>query len=417
MGQGTSVSLPRLAAAGWKVLRLRYTPLRMTAPGWLPLSHNPQPMSPPPRTPIPLVAAGADWLVVSKPAGLLVHPTRPDGTFTLLDALRGLLAYEIANGGQASLIHRLDRETSGAMLVATTAAAARRFSLDMMGGRIGKEYLALVRGWPEWDARIVDAPLLRQSERAPSRIWLKRTIHPDGAPARTRLAVARRFERGGERFALVRAYPETGRIHQIRVHLAHAGHPVVGDKIYGPDEGCYLEFIETGWTPALARVLLMERHALHAHRLTFDGRTVEAPCPPTWRRSSGTRRFFPVQRRVHGRCHRRFVQPPAQERIHARRTRRRVGQQRGIMHRQHLPARTARQPAFHPFQLVGEQLAQLRVGHRRRRAAQPGEHRALAGDDLLHGTAHHHHPERPGLVRQFGQQQVDDLHRLAPRLR
>ena len=82
----------------------------------------------------------------------------------------------------------------------------------------------------------------------------------------------------------MRAVPETGRLHQIRVHLAHAGYPVVGDKIYGPDEGCYLRFIETGWTPELARVLWLDRHALHAWRLTFDDglgerRTVESPLP------------------------------------------------------------------------------------------------------------------------------------------
>ena len=146
-----------------------------------------------------------------------------------------------------------------------------------------KEYLVLVWGWPEWDALTVDAPLLRQGTRLSSAIWLKQTIHPDGAPARTRLETVRRFERspqaGGGRFALVRARPETGRMHQIRVHLASTGHPVVGDKIYGPDEGCYLRFIETGWTPELARTLLLDHHALHAHRLTFEGRTVEAPWP------------------------------------------------------------------------------------------------------------------------------------------
>ncbi len=225
--------------------------------------------------------------MVSKPAHLLVHPTRPGGPVTLLDLLRELLAYECVCGGQVSLVHRLDRETSGLMLVAKTAAAARRFSLDMVRGRIGKEYLALVRGWPLWDAATVDAPLLRQGECQPSAIWLKRAIHPDGAPARTRFEVARRGVRAedGERWSLVRAAPETGRLHQIRVHLAHLGHPVVGDKIYGPDEGCYLSFIETGWTPALAQVLWMDRHALHAHRLTFDPgdghgpRTVEAPLP------------------------------------------------------------------------------------------------------------------------------------------
>ena len=236
------------------------------------------------RISIPIVAEGGDWLVVSKPPHLLVHPTRPGGPATLLDHLRALLACELASGGQVSLIHRLDRETSGLMLVAKTAEAARRLSLDMMRGRIGKEYQALVHGWPEWDAYTVDAPLLRQGETGPSAIWLKRTIHPDGAAARTRFETLKRFERGSGRFALVRATPETGRLHQIRVHLAHTGHPVVGDKIYGPDERHYLEFIETGWTPTLARALLLDRHALHARRLTFDAepgqsRTVEAPLP------------------------------------------------------------------------------------------------------------------------------------------
>ena len=234
---------------------------------------------------------------MSKPPGLLVHPTKPGGPVTLLDLLRELLAGELASPGvQVSLIHRLDRETSGLMLIAKTPAAARRFSLDMMHGCISKEYLALVWGWPDWDTLTVDAPLLRQGTRLPSAIWLKQTIHPDGAPARTILETVRRFERapqaGGGRFALVRTRPETGRMHQIRVHLASTGHPVVGDKIYGPDEGCYLRFIETGWTPDLARVLLLDHHALHAHRLTFHvepGKllAVEAPPPLEFEMVSG----------------------------------------------------------------------------------------------------------------------------------
>ena len=243
-------------------------------------------------TPIPIIAEAAEWLVVSKPAHLLVHPTRPGGPVTLLDHLRGLLAYEIACGGQVSLIHRLDRETSGLMLVAKSRAAARFFSLAMMRGAVRKEYAAVVWGWPRWEALDVDAPLLRQGERQPSRIWLKRMVHPDGAPALTRLTLVRRFEReiAGSRtkFSLIRAVPDTGRLHQIRVHLAHAGFPIVGDKIYGPDEGCYLRFIETGWTPELARILLLDRHALHAQRLAFPVlgglagalHTVEAPMPP-----------------------------------------------------------------------------------------------------------------------------------------
>ena len=249
--------------------------------------------------PIPIVAEGADFLVVSKPPGLLVHPTKPGGPITLLDLLRELLACELASPeAQVSLIHRLDRETSGLILAAKTPAAARRLSLDMMRGRIGKSYLALVWGWPEWNAFAVDAPLLRQGTRLPSAIWLKQTIHPDGAPARTRLEVGRRFERDGERFALVQASPETGRMHQIRVHLASTGHPVVGDKIYGPDETHYLRFIETGWTPELARALRLERHALHAWRLTFEGEPgvpcmVEAPLPADMARLLGEKKLSP----------------------------------------------------------------------------------------------------------------------------
>ena len=227
----------------------------------------------------------ADWLVVDKPPHLAVHPSRPGCGFTLWDGLRELLAYELANGGQVSLINRLDRETSGLTLVAKSAAMARTLGREMMARRVEKEYLALVWGWPESDGFSVDAPLLRRGTVEPSRIYLKRMAHPDGVAARTRFRVERRFTgatTAGDRFALVRAFPETGRTHQIRVHLAHAGHPVVGDKLYGPDEGCYLEFIETGWTPALAARLLLPRHALHsaALRLPALGLAWASPLAP-----------------------------------------------------------------------------------------------------------------------------------------
>ena len=194
-----------------------------------------------------------------------MHPTKPGHVRTLWGELKQLLAFEIANGGQVSIVNRLDRETSGLVLVAKNAAAARRFGLAMQEQRIAKEYLAIVWGCPEWQEITVDAPLLRQGTQLPSALWLKQMIHAAGAPARPEFHVESRFERvNGKRFAIVRAFPQTGRTHQIRVHLASLGHAIVGDKIYGPDETLYLEFIETGWTPKLEQELLLPRHALHS---------------------------------------------------------------------------------------------------------------------------------------------------------
>jgi 23S rRNA pseudouridine1911/1915/1917 synthase len=217
-----------------------------------------------------VVTETEEYAVVEKPPFLLVHPTKPGGPRTLWSELRNLFAFEIANGGQVSIINRLDRETSGLILIAKTSATARRFGLLMQEQRIRKEYLAIVWGWPELDATTVDAPIARLGEFGPSRIWLKQGIHPDGASALTQFVVDERFMRADERFAIVRAIPLTGRTHQIRVHLASLGHAIIGDKIYGPDENHYLEFIENGWTPELERALLLPRHALHSSRLKLD---------------------------------------------------------------------------------------------------------------------------------------------------
>ena len=224
------------------------------------------------------------FLVIDKPANLLVHPTGPGRPDTLWDELKRLLVFEIVNGARISFINRLDRETSGLILVAKSSDTARRLGLMMAHHQIRKIYTAIVFGWPTEETFVVDQPLLRQGIVRPSRIYLKQAAHPDGSPALTSFRVLNRFTIGDRPFAMIAVEPKTGRTHQIRVHLSHVGHPIVGDKIYGPDENCYLEFIESDWTPSLEAKLLLPRQALHASALSFefegDPFTFEAPLPP-----------------------------------------------------------------------------------------------------------------------------------------
>ncbi len=218
-----------------------------------------------------------DWIVVDKPAPLIVHPANRKPEPTLLGGVESLLVYEIENGACPAVVNRLDRETSGLVLIAKHKAAARALGMVFARREVAKEYLAIVLGWPVGDAWESGASILRAGELGPTSIWVRQVEHPAGRVSRTRFCVERRFERSEGRFSLVRCFPETGRMHQIRVHLASSGHPVLGDKLYSGDGSEYLKWMEQGWTPELRERLLLPRQALHATRLGvwWDGRWME----------------------------------------------------------------------------------------------------------------------------------------------
>lgn len=233
-----------------------------------------------------VVYEDAGALVVSKAAPLLMHPVGNKQEPTLLQGVSVLLAYELACGGQVSLINRLDRETSGLVLIAKTAEAAHELGCAMMQHAIRKSYLAIVHGSPAWEHACCAEPILRMGEVAETKVNVRQACHPAGKPCRTEFRVVQRVAARAHlpTVSLVECRPITGRMHQIRVHLSHLGHPIVGDKIYGGDETRYLRFVEQGYTPELAQELILPRHALHAGTLEFphEGRVVrvQSPMPP-----------------------------------------------------------------------------------------------------------------------------------------
>ncbi|MCE0484287.1 MAG: RluA family pseudouridine synthase [Methylacidiphilales bacterium] len=214
-----------------------------------------------------LIAEEPDFLVVSKPPHLISHPTRPDGQPSLLGWLQ-----EKFPGEFIALVNRLDRETSGTILAARSPDAASRLGALTMRREIHKFYLALVSGRVRDDHGLIDAPIGRLGISDANPIWLCRGVIPPGDPEGRKAADARSefwLLAANDTHSLLRLQAHTGRLHQLRVHLAHIGHPVIGDKIYGPDSHLYLKFISEGWTAEHQRLLGLRRHALHAHEIRF----------------------------------------------------------------------------------------------------------------------------------------------------
>ncbi len=202
-------------------------------------------------------------LVLNKPAGLVCHPTKTDAWSSLIGRVR----LHLGETAPAHMVNRLDRETSGLVLVAKADDFARALRKLWESREVTKGYQAIVHGWPAEDRGLIDAPLGKDGS---SRVAIKDCVRPDGAASQTEFEVERRFERAEGRFALLSLTPRTGRKHQIRIHLAHASHPIVGDKLYGHDEDCYLALVEDRLTGGQRAKLMLPFHALHAGSVRFE---------------------------------------------------------------------------------------------------------------------------------------------------
>ncbi len=221
----------------------------------------------PEAIPLRIVHQDADLLVVDKPAGLVVHPAPGHRTGTLVNALLHHVPDLSGIGGVArpGIVHRLDRDTSGLLIVAKNDRAHRRLSEALKRREIRRIYLAVCWGHLASDRQVVDAPLGRSaSDRR------RIAVLEGGRRARTRFTRLERWRAAD----LLQAELDTGRTHQIRVHLSHIGHPVVGDADYGGGGARRISGPDQLWARELAR--RVPRQFLHAWRLRFphpaDGR-------------------------------------------------------------------------------------------------------------------------------------------------
>ncbi|MHC4444776.1 MAG: RluA family pseudouridine synthase [Planctomycetota bacterium] len=212
-------------------------------------------------------------LAVNKPAGILTVPGRQGGV-----SLSAAIASHTGIEQSLRLVHRLDRETSGVLLLAKTLQAQRALSKQFHDRQVGKEYLAIVRGHSDTSAGTIDAPLARHP-RVTNRMVIN---EKKGRPAQTEWSVEERFNG----ILLLRCFPKTGRQHQIRVHLAHIGLPLLVDSVYAKSSAFILSQVKPDYRPSSRHEErpLIARLTLHAQAITFGhpltGRQIRIEAAP-----------------------------------------------------------------------------------------------------------------------------------------
>lgn len=246
---------------------------------WLPELADEAPV--PEDIPIPVIYEDEAFVVVNKPAGMVTHPAKGHWSGTLVNALQFHFdrLSTIAGENRPGIVHRLDRDTSGLLIVAKDDRVHKQLAAQFEGRTIRKEYLAIVKGEPSRDSDFIEKPIgPHPTDREKMAI---RPPEDGGKEAVTFYQVAERF-RG---YALVRCFPKTGRTHQIRIHLTHIGHPIVADKMYSGRSRLSIGDLR-GMDHADADRTLIERQALHAFHLEFERPqtgerlSLEAPVPP-----------------------------------------------------------------------------------------------------------------------------------------
>jgi len=201
-----------------------------------------------------------DFAVFDKPSGVLIHPQNRHTPYSLVDEIK----YQF--GMDANIVHRIDQETSGLVLAARNKACERELKMMFEERKIQKYYLALVKGRLETPL-CIEEPLLRHNDES-AMVRMKMVVHPDGKPSKTDISPLRYFPELDA--TLVEAKPFTGRQHQIRVHLFHVKHPIVGDPLYGPPDEEVLRFLDHELDDEeRLRIGGSTRLLLHAHRLDF----------------------------------------------------------------------------------------------------------------------------------------------------